>query len=145
MPDIHRVKAVDIFRRIERGDHVARIVAARQRQLYQDAVDPVVGVESGYQLKDRGDTGIRRQAEFERGDPSGGAGARLAANIELARGIVADQDRGETGGDLMAFAQHRGRFGGTLLQPGGDRLAVDDCRLGHHLPSRRQIRIYRVA
>src|SRR6266478_10100181 len=137
MPDIHRVETVDILRRIERRHHLPRVYAVRQRQLDEDAVDPVVTIEPGDQLDDCRYAAIAWQAVLERGDPHFGAGTRLVANIELARRIVADQDRGQTGGDPVPFAQDRGRFGNPPAQTGGDRLAVDDGRLGHRQPSRR--------
>src|SRR2546430_7039925 len=102
MPDIHWVKTVDILRWIDRGHHPPSIDIARQRQLDEDAVDLVVAVELGHQFEDAGFAAISRQAVFERGDPGLGAGARLAANIKLARRVVADQDRGKTGREPMA-------------------------------------------
>ena len=125
MPDIHRVEAVDILRRIERHHHLPRVDTMRQRQLDEDAVDPVVAIEPGDQLKDC------------RGYPHFGTGACLVANIDLARRIVADQDRGKTGSDLVTFAQEGGRLGDALPQIGGDRPAVDDGGLGHRQLSRR--------
>ena len=99
MPDIHRVETVDILCRIERRHHLPRVDTERQRQLDEDAVDPVVTIEPGDQLKDCRYAAIAWQPVLERGDPHFGAGASLVANIELARRIVADQDRGKTGGD----------------------------------------------
>src|SRR2546428_11047876 len=102
MPDIHRVKTIDVLRWIDRGHHPSSIDIARQRQLDEDAVDLVVTVEPGDQFEDTGFAAISRQAVFERGDPGLGTGAGLAANIKLARWVVADQDRGEAGRDPMA-------------------------------------------
>src|SRR5438105_3568085 len=101
MPDVHWVKTVDILRRIDRSHHPSSIDIARQRQLDEDAVDLIVTVELGDQFEDAGFAAISRQAVFEGGDPGLGAGARLAANIKLARRVVADQDRGKTGCDAM--------------------------------------------
>src|SRR5258708_5414733 len=137
MPDIHRVKTVNVFRRIERGHYPPRVDAARQWQLDKDAVDSVVAIEPGDQLEDFRHSAIAGQAVFERSDPHFGTGACLVANIDLARRIVADQDRGKTGGDPMAIAEDRGCFGDALPQTGGDRLAVDDCRPGHRWQSAR--------
>src|SRR5438094_3705957 len=98
MPDIDRVKTVNVLRRIERRDDPARIDALRQWQLDEDAVDPLIDVQFRDQLEDIVVTGRGGQAKFERGDPRRSAGASLVADIDLARRILADEDRGETGG-----------------------------------------------
>ena len=43
---IHRMEAVDVLGRIDRGDDLLRIDLLRQRQLHQDAVDGGIGVEA---------------------------------------------------------------------------------------------------
>ena len=104
-PDIERVKAVDVLRRIERGDHRLRIDAARQRQLDEDAVDPVVGIEPVDQLEDRRGVGIRRQTDIRTRRSRPRRRRAPCCEHRLARRVVADEDRGEAGGDLMALAQ----------------------------------------
>src|SRR6266571_3493809 len=99
MPDIHRVKPVDVFRRVEDGYYPPRVDTARQRQLDEDRVDPIVAIEPGDQFEDPGFAATIGQAVFERRNPHVGTGARLVANIEPARRIVADQDRGKTSGE----------------------------------------------
>ncbi len=72
-----------------------------QRQLDEDAVDVVAGVEGGDQVEHvfggdvvgRGDE-VAVNAEF-------GAGLHLAADVDLRGGDVADQDRGEAGPDAL--------------------------------------------
>ena len=83
--DIDRMKTVHVLRGIERADNPARVEPRRQRQLHQDAVNPVVGIERGDQFQQRGHFAIRGHAVLERGNPGLAAGARLAAYIDLAR------------------------------------------------------------
>ena len=66
--DIERVEAVDVLGRIDRVDHALRIDLLRQRQLHQDAVDRVVGVELRDQRQQLGLAGRRRQAVLEARD-----------------------------------------------------------------------------
>ena len=51
---VDRVKAVDVLGRIDRGDHPAGIDLGGERQLDQDPVDPLVGVELGDELQQLG-------------------------------------------------------------------------------------------
>ena len=99
--------------------------AVRQRQLHQDAIDLLVGVEPGNEIEDGRGGAVRRQAMLERGDPGGGAGPRLAADIDLAGGVVADQHRGEPGRYAMRLSKRRHRGAYPLAQRAGDGRAVD--------------------
>ena len=55
--DILGVKSVDVLAGIDGVDDALRVDVLRQRQLYQDAVDPVVGVEPGDQRQQLGFAG----------------------------------------------------------------------------------------
>src|SRR5207245_1603757 len=103
--------------------------------LDQDAVDPFVGVEPADQVEDRREIGIARQAVLEGRDPGLRAGARLAAHIDLAGRVVADQYGSEPRSDLVILAQARRRFGNAQAQLGRQGPAVDDARPGY-LPRR---------
>ena len=110
----------------------------RQRQLDQDPVDPVVGVERVDFADQRCLAGIGRQAALERDEPGGAAGIALGADIAAARRVVADEDGGEAGGQPVFPAQARRRIGNTEAQPCRDGLSVDDPRIRHAaLPRRR--------
>src|SRR5260370_42412296 len=140
MPDIHRGKTVKSLRRTERGHYPPRVDAARQWQLDKDAVDSVVAIEPGDQLEDFRHSAIAGQAVFERSDPHFGTGACLVANIDLARRIVADQDRGKTGGDPEAVAEDRGCLRRALPATRGDPRSPQYCRPGPPRRTPRHVR-----
>ena len=126
--DVDRVEAVDVLVRIDRAEHGAGVDVLGQRHLAEDAVDLGIGVEPGDQRQQRVLRGLGRQAVLERADADLLAGLDLAADIDLARRIVADQDHGEAGARL-AGGDHRVDFGlGLLVQLARDRAPVDDLR-----------------
>jgi len=99
------METVDILCRVDRGDHPSRLDALGERQLHQDTIDPLVGVEPADQIEDRREIGIAGQAELEGCDPGLGAGPSFAADIDLAGRVVADQHCGETRGDIVFLAE----------------------------------------
>ena len=103
--DIDRVETVDILCRVNRRDHPLRLDRLGERQLHQDAVDPLIGIEPADQIEDRREIGIGRQAELEGRDPGLGAGAPLAADVDLAGRVVADQHCSETRGDIVFLTE----------------------------------------
>ena len=62
MSDILGMKSVDVLARIDGVDDALRIDVLGQRQLHQNAVDPVVGIKPGDQRQQLGFAGRRRQA-----------------------------------------------------------------------------------
>jgi hypothetical protein len=53
-PGVERVEAVDVLGRVDRGDHPRGVDLRRQRQLDEDAVDALVGVELRDQVEQLG-------------------------------------------------------------------------------------------
>ena len=66
-----------------------------QRQLDQDAVHGGVVVQAVHDGEQVGLAGCGRQADGAGGDAGLGCGAVLAADVDVAGGIVADQDHDE--------------------------------------------------
>ena len=105
MADILRMKAVNILARIDGVDDALRIDMLGQRQLHQDAVDPVVGIEPGDQRQQLGFAGCRRQVLLKALDAGSGRRLALVADIDLARRIVADQNSAKSRRDAgFAFS-----------------------------------------
>ena len=52
--DVERMKTVDVLARLERFDHPRRIDLRRQRQLDEDSVDPLVGIELADEIEQLG-------------------------------------------------------------------------------------------
>ncbi len=106
-------------------------MCGEQRQLDQDAVHRRVGVE----LRDLGDqrlfAGVGRQPDGARGEPGGGRRAVLAAHVDRACRIVADQHHRETGTER----QRGNLFGHSGSQVLRHAFSVDDAR-GHDRASR---------
>ena len=99
----------------------------RQRQLNQDAVDLAVGIEPVHERQDLFLRRRRRQRVVEGAHPGLERLARLAADIDLACRIVADEHDREPG-PHMRRVESRDRRGDAGAEPLGDRRAVDDPR-----------------
>ena len=129
------MKAVDVLGRIDGQQHVRGVDVPGQRQLHQDAVHAGIGVEPGDQRQQLGLGGLLGQAMIEARHAELGRHLALAAHIDLAGRIGADQDRRQAGlgaafGDQLGHTRAH-----ALAQAGGVRLAVDQFRFSHH-PSR---------
>ena len=103
----------------------ASVICGGQRQLDEDPVDRVVGVQLGEQRQELLLGRVRGQADVARVDPDRLRRLLLAADVDVRRRVVADEHGGEADvpelGDLgRHFLAHLGR----------QRLAVDDGR-GH--------------
>ena len=68
-----------------------------ERQLHKDAIDTIVGVEPLDQRDQFGLSGIGGQQMFKTRHSGFDRGLLLGADIDLARGIAADQNYCETG------------------------------------------------
>ena len=73
----------------------------------------------------------RRQAMLEAGDARLGRRLALAADIDVARRIVADEHRGEARHDAVPRLELAGSGGDSGAQRGGMRLAVDELGVNH--------------
>ena len=91
------MEAVDILGGIDRQQHMRGIDVPGQRQLHQDAVDRGIGIQCRDQRQQLGLGGLGRQPVIEARHAEFGGELALAADIDLTRGIRADQNRCETG------------------------------------------------
>lgn len=105
---------------------------AGQRQLQQDAVDRIVGVELREQRLDLVLRRGRGQSIFEAFHARGDGRLALRPDIDRARRIVADQHDREAGRAARRAFKGWNRIGDPRPQAGGKRLAVDHLRSGHH-------------
>ena len=103
-------------------------ICVGQRQLDEDAVDRVVGVEPLDEREQLGLAGRRRASWCSKlAMPASTRRLALVADIDLARRILADQHHGEAG--LAAGRGDEGGHGGgdARAQALGEGLAVDDA------------------
>ena len=86
-------QAVDVLRRVDQRDELVLVELVGQRQLQQDAVHAVVGVQLAEQLGElvRGDVAARLVVEGL--DADLGRVLPLHAHVDGRRGIVADEHR----------------------------------------------------
>jgi hypothetical protein len=97
-PDVDGVEPVDILERADPVEHARGIDARGQRQLDENAMHGRIRVELVDQRVEFAFRRRCRHAVFERDDPGLAALGDLAADIDLAGGIVTDQHHGEPGG-----------------------------------------------
>src|SRR5829696_7646960 len=101
-----RVEAVDVLGRVDGVLDLDRVQPGRQRQLDQDAVDLLVGVEPGHRGQHVPLGGVGRQLDPPRPDPRPLGRPLLGADIDAGGLVVADQHRGQgrapaLGGQLL--------------------------------------------
>ena len=92
-----------------------------------------IGVEAADELEQFGFAGVLGQGVIERAHAAGGGHFLLAADIDLAGRIVADQHHREPGHDAAITRQTMHGIGDLAAQFGRDHLAVND--LCGHVPS----------
>ena len=105
---------------------------AGQRQLQQDAVDGIVGIELAQQGFDFGLRRGRGQPMLEAFHARGDRRLALRPDIDRARRIIADEHDRETGRTRRRGLERWHRIGNPRPQAGGESLAVDHLRSGHH-------------
>ena len=90
-------EAVDVLRRVDRGDHLVLVDLLGQRQLDEDPVDLVVGVQLGDQREQLVLRRLGVELVVDRAHPDllGGAGA--CCDVDLRGRVVADQHGREPG------------------------------------------------
>ena len=99
--DVFRVEAIDVLARVDLADDGFLVDVLGRRRLDEDAVDGGVGVEIADDLEQFLLGGFRGQFDFQRVESELGAGAGFRADIDLRRGIAADQHHGEAGPDAL--------------------------------------------
>jgi len=101
-PDVVRMEAIDVFRRMDALDDLRAADLPGQRQLHQDAIHPLVGVELIDQSEELGLRSQRRQVVGERHDADLFTGATLAAHVHRGGWVIADLDDCESGAPCAA-------------------------------------------
>jgi hypothetical protein len=101
------VKSVHVLFRIDRVDDPGIVQGRGQRQLHQDGVDVLAGVQLGDGFEHHGFRHVVRKIEFFHADARVGAGFLLEMDIQMRSRVVADQDDTEArreaeAGDLLA-------------------------------------------
>ena len=124
------MKAIDILVRIDRHDHGFFVQTLGQRQLYQDSVNGLIGVQPFDQRDQVGLRDIGRQPVFETFHVGGDGRLVLGRNIDLAGGVFTDQHHGQTGCATDLLEKGGNRVLDTVAKTGGKRLAVDDLGCG---------------
>ena len=119
------MEPVHVLRRRDRRDHRLLVERSGQRQLDEQAVHLVVGV----QLRDEPEQLLLRrrgrEAHVARLDARVSGSAVLAADVDVGGGVVADEHRREPDAPDLSH------LGGDLgPNPLGERLPVHECR-GH--------------
>ena len=92
---VDRVDAVDVLRGVDRLDHAVLVDVVGQRQLDEDAVDVVVGVQLGDAREQLVLRRVGGQPEVARVDAGLRRGLLLQVDVDVRGGVVADEHRGE--------------------------------------------------
>jgi hypothetical protein len=116
--EIHGMEAVDVFHRIDRFEDAFGIDLRRKRKLDENAVDIVVVVEIGDELKNvvSGSVGGRRMKPV--GHAELFARSDFAFDVDVRRGILTDENGGETGTNTLGV-----KAGNVLFELGKNFIA----------------------
>ena len=123
-----RMQSIDVFRRIDRVDDFFGVERFRQRQLHQNAMHGRIAIEFCDQRQQLVLRDIGRQHVLERRHARGLGLLVLAADINFAGGIVADQHHGEPRRQPMLALHPRHLIGDAGAKFGGNAFSIDDPR-----------------
>ena len=122
------MEAVDVLDRVDGADHAPLVDLAGQRQLHEDAVDRVVGVQLRDELEQLRLARLLRQAQVACLDPDLERRLVLAPDVDVRGRIVADEHGREP--DRAREHRHLGRD--LRANPGREGLPVHQRR--RHAP-----------
>ena len=122
------MEAVDILVGVDRRDDPLLVDMVGQRQLDEDAVDRIVGVELVDQIDQLLLADRRIAAIFEALHPRLDRRLVLRSDIDLARRVLADEDDRKARRAPGGGAERRDQFPDSGAQIGRECLAVDDVR-----------------
>ncbi len=125
-PGIVRMQPVDVLGRIERVDDGFGVQRFRQRQLHQDAVHRRIAIELCDQRQQVVLRDIGRQHMLERRHAGGLRLLVLAADIDLAGGIAADQHHREPGRQSVLPLDAGDLVGNAGAKLRGNDFSIDD-------------------
>ena len=137
-PGVQRVQAVGVLLRPEDAQELVRAHLLRDRELDQDAVHRVVGVEGLEPGLHLGVAGGLGEVVLGGMEADLGRGLLLAGDVDLARGILAHPDDRQSGHAAGLLLELAGALGHLLPDFERDGLAVNQCRChgGAHYTSR---------
>ena len=131
LADIDEVKAVHVLVGQDCLGHSLFIEVAGQRQLYEYAVNAVVGVQLVDQRQDIVLGSVLVERMLHRVKATAFRALFLVADIDLAGRVLTDDDNGEPGLELVLL-EEIGRFGRNLFgHLGGFYFAIDACCVAH--------------
>ncbi len=136
------MKAVDVFGGGDGVEEDFGVDLVGQRQLDEDAVDFVAGVEGGDEVEHGFSSDVLGRRDEVAVDAEFGAGLDLVADVNLRGGDVADEHGGEAGADALG-GEDADFFGDFLLDCGGNGGAVEDS--WHSIAPRNSSYRFRVA
>ena len=125
-PTVYGVEAVHVLGVVDLLDDHGFIDVRRQRQLHQNAVHPLVGVQPVYQVQEGGLTGPRRKIVVERCDPHRVAGPAFVAHVDSGSAVPPHENRRQPGRAPAAGNAGANLPGNLPLNFPGDGLAIDD-------------------
>ncbi len=129
----HR-QAVDVLVRIDGGDDGRLLQGRWDRELHQDAVHRLVGVQLADKVQEVLLRNVCRQVMADGVHAHLFALLALALHIDAAGGILADQHHRQPGLQAVRALQLVHLLGDLAPEAFGERPAVDDRRVGHGRP-----------
>ncbi len=124
--EVIRMETVGILGLRDALSHDLRIDVCGQRQLHEDPIDALVGVEPTDEVDELGGGALGGRRVEGEVDARALGGATLVAHVDRRGRVVAAEDHGERR-RRAAVSGHGDDFRGELLpELRGDRLAVDD-------------------
>ena len=130
-PGIVRMQPIDVLGGIDGVDDGFRVQRFRQRQLHQDAMHACIAIEPCDQCQQFGSGGIGRQSVLERRHAGPLRLGVLAADIDFAGRIVADQYHCEPGRQAGLALDAGDLAGDADAKLRGNGFSIDDA--GRHL------------
>ena len=130
------MEAVDILVRVDGVDDGLFLDVIGQGQLHQDAVHRPIGIQFGDEIEQVRLARVDVQSVLEALHAAGDGLLALVADIDLAGGILADENDGEAGRQAVGLFQGANRLRNSRAQRFREGLAVDDVLFSHgSLPS----------
>ena len=134
------MEAVHVLGGIDSQQHACFVDLKGQRELHQDPVDLGVRIEALHQTEQLRFGGVGRERELARVEAQLASVPVLHADVDLARRILPDQDRGQPGHHAALGAEPLDSDLHLRPDLARDRVAVDELD-GHSRPISRSPRL----
>ena len=129
------MKPVNILGRIDRVNHQVFVQMLGQRKLYQDTVNLGIRIQLRNQRKQIGLCRICLKPMLDRFHTDLDGHLALGPDIDLGRGISANQNHGQSRRNSVIVLQARNMLAHLLPYTRRKSLAVNDCRCHGNRPS----------